>query len=504
MTANKPCDASIYFCRAAVVSKRLVGCRSGSLAPIFGACISVLVLLIAGAIETSRWIIAQYEVQIALDAATLAAAVKLRSNKANPAAAIAEGQTAFSANIASKSVSADTVGNATFNVVDGKMVGSVSGTINSITGTVLQYGYQLGAISEVTLPNPTDKFEIALMLDITGSMCDTTPGLTANPCTSATKLNALKDAAKQLVDTVLATSELQEKVRVSIVPFSDGVRPPSALMTSIRGTKPAVSPYTYTTGSGKNTQTTTLYYHPTDCVSERFNGQAYTETAPGGANNFPNLMRQGQSQSNSTAQESLCSINASAEVLPLTNNATTLTTKINGLAAKGGTAGHLGTAWAWYTLSPTWASIWPGTSSDPAAYRTSNKDKTVRKIAVLMTDGDYNNNYALGKSGMPGSYLTNARAASTTTNGASSTQALMLCENMKYGSSPTYETVDGKQEKVEKIEVYTVGFAVSTAAATMLTTCASPGNYYGAESASDLVAVFQNIANKVVAMYISK
>ena len=51
----------------------------------------------------------------------------------------------------------------------------------------------------------------------------------------------------------------------------------------------------------------------------------------------------------------------------------------------GTTAGQLGTAFAWYMLSPNWADIWPA-DSKPAAYGTAK----LRKIAVLMTDGAYN------------------------------------------------------------------------------------------------------------------
>ena len=59
-----------------------------------------------------------------------------------------------------------------------------------------------------------------------------------------------------------------------------------------------------------------------------------------------------------------------------------------GLKDGGGTAGHIGTAWAWYTLSPNWSSLWPSAASpSPTARRTCDK------IAILMTDGEYNTEY---------------------------------------------------------------------------------------------------------------
>ena len=62
--------------------------------------------------------------------------------------------------------------------------------------------------------------------------------------------------------------------------------------------------------------------------------------------------------------EGVCTVPSGSEVMPLTSDVDALKAKINGLSASGGTAGHLGTAWAWYTLSPNWASLWP--TAEPA------------------------------------------------------------------------------------------------------------------------------------------
>jgi len=53
-----------------------------------------------------------------------------------------------------------------------------------------------------------------------------------------------------------------------------------------------------------------------------------------------------------TATKGTCTVPTSAEVVPLASTKQTLLDKITGLTASGGTAGHLGTAWAWYMLSP--------------------------------------------------------------------------------------------------------------------------------------------------------
>ena len=45
-------------------------------------------------------------------------------------------------------------------------------------------------------------------------------------------------------------------------------------------------------------------------------------------------------------------------VIPLTSDKSALLATINGYTPAGSTAGHLGTAWAWYMLAPSWNSIW--------------------------------------------------------------------------------------------------------------------------------------------------
>ena len=61
------------------------------------------------------------------------------------------------------------------------------------------------------------------------------------------------------------------------------------------------------------------------------------------------------------------------------------------MAASGSTAGHIGTAWGWYMISPTFSYLWP-TASQPAAYGEDH----LFKIVILMTDGEFNTFYCNG------------------------------------------------------------------------------------------------------------
>ena len=153
------------------------------------------------------------------------------------------------------------------------------------------------------------------------------------------------------------------------------------------------------------------------------------------------------------------------------------------LGGKGGTAGQVGTAWAWYTLSPNWKVAVAGLQ--PAAYGTAN----LRKIAILMTDGEYNTEYTSEgiKTGSPG-------AGNTPANGTSAVQAKALCKAMK------------KKPEIN-IDIYTVGFEVgnNASAADVLSSCASePGKYYDAKDEDELKQAFRDIALKLSSLYISK
>ena len=66
------------------------------------------------------------------------------------------------------------------------------------------------------------------------------------------------------------------------------------------------------------------------------------------------------------------------------------------MTGKGSTGGALGTAFAWYMLSPRWNSVWAGDKAGNAARYSqlkatqSNGKPKLRKVAILMSDGVFN------------------------------------------------------------------------------------------------------------------
>jgi hypothetical protein len=159
----------------------------------------------------------------------------------------------------------------------------------------------------------------------------------------------------------------------------------------------------------------------------------------------------------------------SAPVVPLTADAKKLKDAIAGLEAGGGTAGHIGVQWTRYMLSPKWADFIKSEAdgSQPAAYGSG-----VRKVAVLMTDGEFNAAYV----GVPESEKT-----ATGQESRSAEYAKTLCQGMKTNG----------------IEIFTIGFMLDAGTDT-LKACASDDygkvkHFYNASNAEELSAAFDSV-----------
>jgi hypothetical protein len=268
--------------------------------------------------------------------------------------------------------------------------------------------------------------------------------------------------------------------KVAIVPFSEGVRLTQTQANLAHGVTPATTTtapgtksWNYQIKNSKGQVTSTTKYTNDDlCVTERTGVEKYTDASPATA-------KVGRYYS----IDGVC--DTKTEVMPLSSDKTALKARIASLVGKGNTAGQMGTAWAWYMLAPNFNSLWPASSAarpyGDMQTLNSQGQPVLRKIAVLMTDGDYNTAYCDGRS-----YWDNQ--CSSPTNGSSATQALALCTGMK----------------AKGITVYTVGAQVSTAAKTLLEQCAtSPSHFYDATDGNKLRQAFIDIAYRLVPPFIA-
>jgi Flp pilus assembly protein TadG len=209
------------------------------------------------------------------------------------------------------------------------------------------------------------------------------------------------------------------------------------------------------------------YEATNNCVTERTGANRYTDVAPSTTRLGINYPTTGNP----------C---GSAEIMPLTSNRNALNARIASLTANGTTAGQIGFAWGWYMLSPNFAYLFSG-EGRPAAY---DPEETL-KVAILMTDGEFNTHYCNGVVARDASGVSTAdRINCVAPNGSGFAQAEAMCDAMK----------------ARGIVVYTVGFDLGgvAGAAEVLEECASsPAHFFNADDGTELRAAFQSIGRAI-------
>jgi hypothetical protein len=312
---------------------------------------------------------------------------------------------------------------------------------------------------------------------------------TSDGSTGTTPIQDLKSAATNFINTVMSSNQTPYYTKIAIVPYNNGVNMGSAATATLaRGTylsgtstTPGYQSYKFNNAAG-STSTFTI----SNCVTERTGAQAYTDASPATAP----VGRQYIGSSN------VCGVTA---FQPLTTNKTTLLNTISSMVANYSTAGQVGIAWGWYTLSPNFATMFSG-EAVPAGYdklTTSDVNTKVKKIMILMTDGEYNSAYANGViSGNPivsGSYYTTSDLNSLApNNGDTYTQANSECTAIKNSG----------------IEVYTIAFQLNNSypqRVALLQNCATDASHaLNATNQSQLNSVFQTLALNLVSMRLVK
>jgi Flp pilus assembly protein TadG len=506
--------------------------ESGASAMIFAIMMIPLTAALGVAIDGARWYHARQQTSAAIDAAVLAGARHMQLNPAEENEAIASAKQHYQASVATRfQVQDDTIA---FALVDSRSAMSTTGTATLKTTFLNAVGipqlpiYTPARAAKATFLgglNAGTNIEVSLVLDFTGSMCDGG----AESCTTGTKLQGLRDAAKELVDIVVNDNQSLYKSRAALVPFSERIRiarnnGDASLMTALTNLPQQWSGYIQDclrgtgTSSGETASTwTCLELAPPvmksnlqimPCVTERIytnrwdenDTMDYTDDAPGpgrwlmahggdrrtqyldSTDNNPVTTSRGLTAADPAYQWTYadggwCHNNPDGNVvMPLSADKSALKSAIDGYNAAGGTAGPLATSFGWYMLSPKWDHIWP-VDSRPASYaditaRNAAGMPVVRKVAVIMTDGLFNM--------MRGTLMNNT--------GKLADHTRSVCAGMK----------------AEGIEVYTVGFALDQLGSersqveSMLKDCGtSVRHFYSTLNVQQLKIAFRDIALKV-------
>lgn len=515
--------------------QRVVRHEGGGLSVVFAACIPVLLMSCGAAVDMVRWLDAKTRTKGALDAAVLAGARALQLDPSNSSNALAVAQSVYTQNVVKRLPLANDQVQFLL-TADGKGV-TAQGTAALQTTLLRVTGIQsLPLIGGAGAKFPVgtigvggmggSNVEVAVALDVTGSMCDDGNG----PCTSGNKLTGLKLAAKDLVNIVLQPSGSSKYTsRVALVPFSTRLRVApnyggGSLMKSLTNLNPTFSGWRHMclvdNGVSGGSETGTPWqclqygdqYFANDpikpCVTDRYydvgNTPETTDDPPGpgkwlnahGGDRAPvstdssDTPNQYNGQTAATAsrdwnyQDGCADVDEANVIMPLSADKTALLSRIDGLSAYGSTSGPLATAMSWYMLSPKWGNVW-ASESTPGSYadvtnKQANGAPLLRKVAVIMTDGQFNTLRGWKDQDL----VTTANIAK------------QLCTNMKAAG----------------IEIYTVGLALDqlpagdrAIATDTLQQCGSDvKHFYETLTVTDLQIAFREIALNLTSVRLSE
>ena len=521
-------DSSQRSLRKAVAAKLVAGARDerGVAAVFFALALVLLSPVVLGMADLYLGSTQRTQLQDALDAATLFAA---RSNATTSTAVDAVGDKALAANLVLPA--GVTLVASTFTLSGDTVTGYAEITAPALAPSVWTHA-NLKASS--TVVRGTERLEVALVLDNTGSM-------------QGTKLDNTKAAAKSLIDTLVAASAnvaVTDPLKVSLVPFAATVRVQGATSLNSYNTTthsgPSIPSWIDPQAQAHVTDGTDIFASQQDrfglmkqmgkswagCVESRKQPYDIQETAPtsgtpatmfvpyfwpdeadyndgfygtvndyldDGSNSSSWSTRQKRvAKYNTTLSGSVDGPNAWCDLQPvirLTATTSTVKTAIDGMVASGETNVPMGLMWGWHTLSPN------APFGDGAAYSTAN----LRKIIVLMTDGD---NTMVTPSGWSnnGSYYGGLgyiwQGLLGITSGSDATRTSKMNDRF---------TALCAAVKARNITIYTVGVGVSANSKTLLQGCASSTDkYYDVTQASDLTAAFNSIAGSIASLRISQ
>ncbi|MGQ0457332.1 MAG: TadE/TadG family type IV pilus assembly protein [Hyphomicrobium sp.] len=419
----------------------------GATTVVFGVSAIVMMATIGLAIDVARYYNMASKMQDAIDAAALTGAKLLGDDS--------QSDSDVKSVVLSNYTSAMTQAGVKYNQIaplaitidrDKSSVSAVSHVqVRSIFGPLINTPKMTDIVRDTNAVFQMNQIELAMVLDITGSMNDNN------------KLADMKVAATDVVDVLLDTAINEKSIRIAIAPYAASVNA-GAYAATVSSTPPPTTTCTGFWFFGLGCKTTGGVDVDT-CVIERQGAQASTDAAPVGVDQLPGVPS--LPYGNYSCPQST--------VVPLLgkSQAATLKSVINGYLASGSTAGHIGTAWGWYLLSPEWDDVFTGDSA-PEPYGQAS----VTKSMIMMTDGLFNT-----------SYLSGASTDIATQTEESYQQFRSLCDGAK-----------GKG-----IVIYTVGFALSDARArSELESCASaPANFYDAQTGAQLKDAFKAIADKL-------
>jgi Flp pilus assembly protein TadG len=402
------------------IAKHLRSDTRASIAPTFALAMLPLMITVGSAVDYGRMTNAEQRMQAASDSVALLISKEIEKG-ASPSTIKSKIKDVLRTSLKDKGIK-DWAGDYTWDPETATVVVDVTGKIDTtFLGVAGIKELDLGV--ESTAVNGSDILEIAMALDNTGSMA------------SSNKITELKKAAKLMIAELAKTKSGEAgKAYVSIVPFSVPVRVSTTLDSAAwLGPKE-----TTTTCSGKPKVCVTNPKTWNGCVGDRVSPNTTSITPPvAGATLFPRWY-------------GTCNI---ATVMPLTNDLTAASTKVDTMVATGNTNVAIGAAWGWNMLTP---------GMPLSTSQTATSSKKILRYLILLTDGDNTQN--------------------TLGNGVSTIDTL------------TKNTCT----EIKKTGITIFSIRVINGDADLLKNCAtSPSYYFDVSNPATLTTVFQQILSNI-------
>ncbi|MDR7221334.1 VWA domain-containing protein [Aminobacter aminovorans] len=444
-------------------AKRFAGDSSGNFAILGGLTISMLAMAAGFGVNVAQLHNVKSGLSQAVDAAVTSTARDLTTGKIKLADADATVRAFLEANSSRLLAPGEKV--VLNKVVVDKLVGTVeaSAYIDVNVFFPLFGSANKQRVSARTASLYSDKrIEIAMMLDVTGSM-------------EGQKIEDLKKAATNAVDSLLkgeTTPSGEPRVRMSLVPYANSVNVGDLAQSSVF--VEATEADRKQAPGNTEPKVVSSSTRPDDCATERKELYQYSDVGPDVSMVNRDLLITAFAKKTKTPA---C---PQAKVVPLTADKDKLKAEIGSFVAKGGTAGHIGIQWAWYTLSENWAGVFQKSERPEKA-----DPEKVSKVAILMTDGEFNLSYF--------DATTSDEVYRDSGKAATRTAAKTLCEEMRK----------------KGIEIFTIGFKLDTAAAKKtMKDCASPDGvvkrYFETSNGKELDAAFQEVIRNIERLALTK
>jgi len=209
----------------------------------------------------------------------------------------------------------------------------------------------------------TSGLELALVIDVTGSMDETVDGVK--------KIDSLKTATASLLDVLYGDDDLVEDLFVSLIPYSGTVNIGSDRPNLAIGLNQGeFAPETWG-----------------GCVEARDDGEDQTDDPPTGTSGrfSPYNFRKYNEVFGAVFGDSGNLFCPDLAMMPLEPSRQIIQDEIDALSASGPTLTNIGMVWGWRAISPTWRGHWGAEvpADRPLDYDADNNIKAV----VFMTDG---------------------------------------------------------------------------------------------------------------------